>query len=315
MKFDYVNVHNIVELVPEWATDPLLVARTLDRMFSTPEGLELMPSGDAVYQPLEFWVEVDATAAPSSFRICVPDGDADLRGQVVITCQSLAHEKAQILLPLNPFMKGYTRIQGKHCVYLHSFQTETPIGYIGITKQRWFERYGQHLSSAKAGSPFLFHRGLREHLNQAVLHRVFLCELDLDQAYSAEEDFVRMFSMYPLGFNMIPGGRAGFAYLAKLGLQARSAEERDNLTEDLSAKSSLRGRANPLCAALWEKDPNFVERVICGHSGRLTADQIRLLRAGASLGRSIAILVAESGASNERQVRDLLAGRTYRRIG
>ncbi len=314
MKFSRINVHNVHELVPHWAIDPFVLARHLDDLFSTERGSQIAPTGPALYKSLDFWIEVDALASPPTVRVCTPDDHVNLNGHLIITCSSMAHERAQIDVPLNPIFKGYEHLAGTYSVYMHSFQTEVPLGYVGMTKQRWFERYAQHISSARTGSPFLFHQALRKHHEEQVLHKVFMCELDHDRALEYEEEWVGMFGLYPLGLNMIPGGRAGFAYLAKLGLEARSAEARDSFVEQLSTRESLEGRPNPLCAARWENDSSYVERVVCGHSGRLTVEQVQLIRLGASLGKSLSTLAAETAARNVRQVQNVLAGRTYARI-
>lgn len=314
MKFTHVNVHNVHSLIPAWAIDPFALARKLDSLFSTEKGTELAPIGSAVYQSLPFWIEVDAVATPPTVRVCTPDEKVNLNGHLIVTCRSVVNELAQIDVPLNPIFKGYDRLDGTYLVYLHSFQTETPIGYVGMTKQRWFDRYAQHVSSARTGSPYLFHRAIREHQNSQILHKVFMCELDHSRALECEEEWVGMFGLYPLGLNMIPGGKAGFAYLGKLGLQARTSEERDSTVEKLSARETLEGRPNPLCAARWESDSDFVERVICGHSGRLSVEQVQIIRVGASLGKSIESLALESSARNLRQVKNVLSGKTYHRI-
>ena len=157
MKFRCINVHNVHELVPPWAIDPFTLAKHLDGLFLTERGQQLCPVGDNVYHTLGFWIEVDATASPPTIRVCTPDDQVNLNGHLVITCTSPANDRAQIDVPLNPIFKGYERIAGTYSVYLHSFQTETPLGYVGMTKQRWFDRYNQHLSAARNGSPLLFH--------------------------------------------------------------------------------------------------------------------------------------------------------------
>ncbi|MDZ4076531.1 MAG: hypothetical protein U1E04_17480 [Hylemonella sp.] len=314
MKFTHINVHNVHELIPPWAIDPFILSKHLDGLFLTESGARLAPTGAALYQPLPFWVEVNVNTTPQTVRVCTPDNSVNLSGRLILICRSVANELAQIDVPLNPIFKGYDRIEGKYSVYLHSFQTETPIGYVGMTKQRWFNRYAQHISSARTGSPYLFHRAIREHQGCEILHKVFVCELDHSNALECEEEWVGMFGLYPLGLNMIPGGKAGFAYLSKLGLQAKTSEERDASLERLSACESLEGRTNPLCAARWESDPSFAERVICGHSSRLSVAQIQLIRLGASFGKSVEQLTLESAALNSRQVKNLVSGRTYQRI-
>lgn len=314
MKFRYINVHNVHELVPQWAIDPFALARQLDGMFSTEQASSLAPKGKAVYESQNFWIEVDTLATPTTVRVCTPDDQVNLNGHLIITCSSSMHEWAQIDVPLNPIFKGYDNLAGTYSVYLHSLQTEVPIGYVGMTKQRWFDRYAQHISSARTGSPFLFHKALRQHHSIKVAHKVLLCKLDHDGALEYEEKYVGMFGLYPLGLNMIPGGKAGFAYLARLGMEAKTAEARDSVVEQLSMRESVEGRPNPLCAARWATDSEFVARVLCGHSGRLTVEQIHLIRLGATVGKSLSALVQESLALNARQVQNVLAGRTYARI-
>ena len=314
MKFRCINVHNLKELVPAWAIDPFALAKTLEGTLSQPEARALVPVGEEVYKGLSFWIEVDAVSEPPSLRVCTPDDAVDLSGHLIITCHSKIHDKAQIDLPLNPIFKGYERIAGRHTVYLHSFQTEVPLGYTGITKNRWFDRYSQHIASAKAGSSLLFHKALIKHQDLVVLHKVFFCDLEYENALEQEEDIVRMFSLYPLGLNMIPGGKAGFEYLGKLGVKAKNSEERDLSVEELSSRESLSGRPNPLCAARWETDPDYAERVICGHSGRLTAEQVRLVRLGVSCGMSPPEIASDINASSVQQVRNIISGKTYGRV-
>lgn len=315
MKFTAVNVHNIQLLVPTWAIDPLPLARHLDSIFSPgAPASHLTPNQRSVYRALSFWVEVDALAEPPTVRVCTPDETVDLCGQLIITCSSPLNPLAQVVLPLNPFFKHHDRIDGTYALYVHSIQTETPLAYVGITKQRWFDRYAQHVAGAKNGSHLLFHDALRRHQDVTILHRVIFCELNQEGAFEFEEEWVSNISLYPLGLNMIPGGKAGFTYLSSLGLLAKNAEDRDQLLEQISDRESIEGRPNPLCAARWASDGTYAERVICGHSGRLTAEQVRAIKLGASFGRSLEQLVKDANARNLRQVRDLVAGRTYSRI-
>lgn len=314
MKFRRINVHNVNELVPSWAIEPFTLAKTLEETLSRPEGQQFVPTGEAVYKTLGFWIEVDALAEPPSLRACLPDDEIDLSGHLIITCRSKLHEHAQIDLPLNPIFKGYERIAGRHTVYLHSFQTDVPLGYTGITKNRWFDRYSQHISSANSGSALLFHQALTKHQNVKIFHKVFFCDLAYESALEQEEEFVRMFSLYPLGLNMIPGGKAGFEYLGRLGVKVRNSEERDDCVERLTSRESIEGRPNPLCAARWETDPDFAERVICGHSGRLSGEQVRLIRLGAACGMTSSAIALELGDSNVRQVQNVIEGKTYGRI-
>jgi len=314
MKFKAIHIHNLNELIPAWALDAYAAGKSLEEIFSSEEGKRFVPNKKSVFSALGFWIEIDALLDPPIIRIATPGESVDCSGWLIIKCHSLVNEKAQIEIPLNPIFKCYPNIQGSHCLYSHAFQTDVPLAYVGVTKRRWFDRYSQHVSSSRGGSRLLFHSALRDHSDKLILHKVFFAELSSDDAMELEEEFVSDIGLYPLGLNMIPGGKAGFEYLGRLGALARSTEERDALVEQLSSRESFKGRPNPLCAALWESDPGFAERVICGHSGRLTVEQVRTIRQSAVLGRTIDAISILVNASSVKQVKNVLEGRTYSRV-
>jgi hypothetical protein len=188
------------------------------------------------------------------------------------------------------------------------------LAYIGISKKPWYVRLGEHVSSARGGSPYLFHQAILKHQKLRVLHKVFLCELDYEDALNYEEKFVEKMSLYPLGLSMIPGGNAGVRYLHRLGFKTSNAAEKSAVTEALSSRESIEGRPNPLCAARWASDQTFVERVICGHSGRLTVEQVRTIRLLASFGKTSDDITSVLLVRNKRQVSSVLREATYTRI-
>jgi hypothetical protein len=294
--------------------DAVAFARTLDGMLVEGEGARFRPKPEQVYNRLSFWLEYDTTSDRPGIRLCEKAEGPDLTGFVIVTTPPLIGGAAQIVVPLNPMLKGYQDIRCRHTLYCHSFQTDVPLAYFGITSKPWFVRLREHIGSANAGSPYLFHDAIRRYRDVQILHRVFLCDLDVEDAYESEEDFVGKFSLYPLGLNMIPGGKAGLAYLARLGFPARSPQEKAELTEMLSAREQVEGRPNPLCAARWAADQSFVERVICGHSGRLTVEQVRTIRLLSSFGKSIEDIQDMLTVTNTRQVRNVLRSKTYQRI-
>lgn len=314
MKVKTISIHNLNELVPAWAVEPYVIGRLLDSVFDNDETKHFVPDKKNIFSSLKFWIEIDARCDPIKVRVATPDETIDCSGWMIITCPSLLHDQAQIELPLNPIFKLYPDIKGSHCLYTHAFQTEVPLAYVGITRQKWFERYAQHVSSSRNGSRLLFHPALREHSEKVILHKIFFAELNEDSAMDLEEQWVSDIGLYPLGLNMIPGGKAGYAYLARLGALARSAEERDDLVEDLSSRETYKGRPNPLCAALWVNDPSYAERVICGHSGRLTVEQVHVIRQSAALGVPMDAIALKAKASSIRQVKNVVTGRTYSRI-
>jgi hypothetical protein len=314
VKFKNVSIHNLNELLPSWAVDVVPLARRLDEMLNEPNAFAPLGRPCDVYARLKFWVEVDATSEPAPVRICTKDDSVDLSGHLILTVNPAIGSKAQIVIPLNPVLKGHVPLKGKHVLYCHSFQTEVRLAYIGISKKPWYVRLGEHVSSARRGSPHLFHQAILKHQNLMVLHRVLLCELDYEEALRQEEAFVERYSLYPLGLNMIPGGSAGVRYLHRLGFKTTDAAEKSAVVEALSARDSIEGRPNPLCAARWAADQAFVERVICGHSGRLTAEQVRTVRLLASFGKTSDEITSLLPVRNTRQVSRVLREATYKRI-
>lgn len=315
MKFKHVHIHNIRHLVPTWVIDAFALAKTIDQMLDVfyKQAPEFKPRDP--HDQLDSWLEIDTTARPATIRFAIPDGGPEFCGRVLLTCAPVIGTACQVDLPLNPFLKGADPAVDNHCVYLHAFQTEAPLGYFGITKKPWYERLKQHLKSARDGSPYLFHRAIREHQNVTVLHKVWMAAIDEENALRVEEDWVDMFSLYPLGLNMIPGGRAGIRYLHKLGVgHVKSAAHRDDILESLSGQPDLQSKPNPLCAARWAADPSYVERVICGHSGRLTAEQVRRVRMLKAFGKGSGEIQAIMGEFSRRQIDDLVRGSTYQRI-
>lgn len=301
-----VNIKTLRRLVPHWAIHPVDLAVAIDDTVSrfkamNPQGL-----------PERWWIEVNARVDPSTIRLVEPNGDGvDNDGQLLIDCVSPWCEKSQIIVPIGDIFLS-THPGAEHCVYLHSFGVEK-MGYVGLTKRPWHERMDQHASSSRRGSNLLFHRAMRENPGKLYLHRVFLGHLDFNTAMQIEEEFISLGTLYPKGLNMIPGGFAGHKYLAQLGCSVRSAEERDSVIERLVEQEAVNGRQNPLCAARWSADQDYVNRVICGHSGRLTIEQIRsarLLSAGGETNDAIAAHLN----TDEYKIRNVLSGKRYSRV-
>lgn len=307
MKFRHVNPHNVEWLVPAWAISPAQFARSLDDALGSYYSAYPRKRWD---ERQDFWIEIHPHGDGMGLHLKVPDetgGDQD-RGYVFIYSNDWV-----INLPLNEMLKGAGRADRQHCVYQHTFDVDCPLAYIGVTKQRWFDRLAQHESSARNGSPYLFHRAIREHAGRRAMHRVIFASVDEVTAMTLEQEFVERFGLYPLGLNMIPGGYAGIRYLHKLGVAAANPEQRDAALEAATRRESIEGRPNPLCAARWEADADFAARVICGHSGRLTTDQVREIRRLAAVGRDHADIAARVNDREER-VRRVLSGARYGRI-
>jgi hypothetical protein len=215
--------------------------------------------------------------------------------------------------------------------------------YYGITKRGWMRRFNEHTKEATSGqSPLRFHRIMGasiasrlksiypeagvdqgdeiEGLRIASMHHVIcMAGLDLETAQNIEEYLVAKYSFdKPLGLNMIPGGRAGLSYLHQLAVvnpdvSDINEEERDQaICRYLKAHPRL-GIPNPGVARCWD-DPEYVRRIICGHNGRLSIEQLEEVRRLGARGTEPMRIAALVGARNSSQVERVLAGKTYRRI-
>lgn len=215
----------------------------------------------------------------------------------------------------------YTR---GHQVYQHDF-LEDGNGvkieggcYTGVTKQGWRPRWRQHVSAAKSGSHYRFHRAIRQwHDAKIVHHTIVAGGLSERAAMDVEEFLIERDSLYPRGLNMVPGGNAGLAYLRKigaLGVSERVApDDRQNIINRFFERASRKGLSNPLAAANW-LNPDYAERVICAGPDRLKPQQIRDARFLSSLGRDAAGIAERVGARNVEQIKRMLSGSTYGRV-
>lgn len=306
MNFQFANLRNAKWLLPEWSIDADGFCNAFEKCVAAREDYQVSDP----YAPMNYWVEVNVVTGLA--RFVDPDGgEIDHSGWLLINGKDDCY---QIVLPLNAFLKSYECIEGMHSMYLHSLQTETPLAYVGITKRKWFTRYAEHQAHAAGGSRYFFHAALREHQSVKILHKVLLYGINLEQALHYEEEFVGMFGLYPVGLNMIPGGLAGLKYLAKLGIKHKTTEWKHQEIMRIMSRPSLHGRPNPLCSARWSNDKDYVERVICGHSGRLTVEQVRMTRNMSLTGRPVEEIAALVGAKAVPQVKRVLSGDTYSRI-
>ena len=310
MKLTNINPHNVEHLAPAWIIDPFLLAKMLD------EHLDSLFRDRPKLKPkqwdksLRFWVEVIQSGDGWNIRAACPSGKHErvYCGQVIVSL-----ENRSLCFPLNAVLKGSDDLAGLHCIYMHSILCDCPLSYIGVSGRRWFDRYAEHRRAAEQGSHFIFHAALRDHAEKAIQHRVLVAGISHGTSMSLEEEFVENLSLYPRGLNLIPGGFAGIRYLSSLGITARNAAERDEQVEALAARENVDGKPNPLCAARWASDQDFVNRVICGHSGRLTVAQVRQIRMHASFGREFSD-VADVTGSSVSQVKRVLSGDAYGRI-
>jgi len=310
MKLSHIDIKNVCHLVPTWAANPVAVAKALDRVLQ--ENARLRPK--KWHQRLCYWIELtlsgkDVCEARVASREPGDETPPWQIGSVVIDT-----EQFQICVPLNAMLKGSDSLDKAHSLYAHSLiGAEGQRTYVGLTKQRWFDRLSQHKSAANNGSMLLFHRALRHHAGGKMSHVVVLSGVSYEYVMENEEKMIDMVGLYPKGLNMIPGGFAGLKYLGSLGLMARSLQERDESMQLLVSSESLVSKPNPLCAARWSSDQEYVNSVICGHSCRLTLSQVRSIRMLGSSGYETERIAAVINDSASR-VKNVLSGKVYARV-
>lgn len=182
--------------------------------------------------------------------------------------------------------------------------------YVGMTRRSWQERWGEHLRSARIGSPYLFHNAIREFTQKGGIlkHIVVGSGLTFKEAMELEEETVSTCSLRPLGYNMIPGGFAGVRYLGEHGIRVN---ERNFECRDAAIAEYL--RENPAIAKCW-LDPEYAARCMCGWGNRLSVEQIRAARQALKSGASIQAVAELVKARNIAQIARLASSKTYRRI-
>ena len=314
MKLRYVNPHYVERFVSPRMGGQYSFAKGLDRLLQEQPGLSASVLNGATQ------IHVHHTGASWSFGISeLTPADLEagkLRSGVI--CDGV--DGHRIAFHLATVLCGFPQPDGGQCVvYAHRLmlsdegrRIEGPSVYVGITRRTWHERFREHAHAAATGSQLLFHRALRVR-KHGWLETIIDAVGNYDQMMRHEEEGIANFALYPNGLNMIPGGFAGIRYLASMGFQARNNEERDARLADLMELPAVNGSPNPLCSARWASDQEYVNSVICGHSGRLGVAQVRNIRMLSASGYDdtrIAGAVNDSAA----RVRRVLEGKRYNRV-
>lgn len=282
MRLRFVNVANLEAMIPRWAVSPYLLAKSVEDFFQSPSGQLLLPRGKDIYGALPLRLEFDARKPGARVSGRQVGQDELGGGFLAVSCRSLMHEAATIEIPINWALNGYGGDGGGHLIYMHALQTQVPLAYVGVTCQRWYERFEDHAKQAAAQSPYPLHVALRAHPGVPLLHRVLAVDLSYTQALELEEEWVENLSLYPLGLNIVQGGKAGIRHLGGLGYQATSVHERDQCVQRLLQLEMVRGRQNPLYAAALTRSEGFAHRVLNGSGGYLAAREVRTVTRGAA---------------------------------
>lgn len=327
MKLRYINPQNVAHLVPEWILPPFFVARNLDELLSEQPWMRprrefdpRRPTGG-----LDYWIQAKPrVGAPKLWDFAVSGLDDDAfakatdqeraRLAAMIGMLRITLPDYEMQLPLTCIFRGAPKAEGAHTLYRHSMLLkDAPADYVGITRRTWWERMAEHRSAAARGSNLLFHRAIRQYGGIRV-SRIEHAGLSYDMAMEWEEYFTDAGMLYPHGLNMIPGGLAGLRYLATLGHRAKTLDERDAALTTVMERDRLEdGSPNPLCAARWASDQEYVNSVICGHSGRLGVAQVRNIRMLSASGYG-AERIATAVNDSVVRVRRVLENRRYSRV-
>jgi hypothetical protein len=193
--------------------------------------------------------------------------------------------------------------------------------YFGITGRNWLLRLKEHLYEVRRGSGKKFHNMWRENLGSddvVYCSVLMLVNQSKDAAMDWEEEIIDENDVVggSHGLNMIPGGYKGLRFLHELGLTAReniTLSERTKAIAEYSRRVKSVGDRSMKLKVFWQ-DQNFYEHFIEAHPQKLTATQVRQIRKLDSEGMTADRIVLEVGARNERQVKDVLSGKYYKKV-
>lgn len=240
------------------------------------------------------------------------------------------------IVPLQFLLKKWGDANSGHQGYLHTISKNVPrkerveefisrqmsdedtYYYVGITSRNWLERLGEHIAETRRGNRRLFYQTLRESSGwQNVLYSSSLMEINqsYDEVMNWEELHVDEIAADHYGLNMIPGGFKGLQFLHKHRITNKvgvSLEERDRAISEYARQNPRKGIPNPFIKAWWEDDDHY-EQINEANSKRLTVDQRKEIRRLDAEGVSIPNITKHVGALDERQVKDFLLGKTYKR--
>lgn len=248
-----------------------------------------------------------------------------------------SHTTWKVLLPLQYLLKGWGDATCGYQCYVHTIARNMPrIGtalqliqreadqnenynYVGITGRNWLLRLSEHLREINSGSKRTFYKAWRDNLGfKDVLYVSQLSDVNLkyEDAMNWEETFVDAIASGPNGLNMIPGGFKGLRLLHQLRITDHvniSLKDRDKAIEEYIRRNPRKGIPNPFISELWENDDYYL-RVIEARPKTLSAEQVKKIRELGQMGWSVSNIVKEVRALNEIQVKNVLSGKTYRRV-
>lgn len=191
--------------------------------------------------------------------------------------------------------------------------------YVGITGRNWLLRLDEHIREMLKGNRRVFYEKWRE-MTQSddVLFSSFLRDINLsfEEAMDWEEKYVDKIASDAYGLNMIPGGFKGLKLLHKYRIIKNidiDLDEREKAIYEYLKKHPRKGLPNPFISELW-KDDDFYLKNIQARKKSLSTEQVRKIRDMVIQGKGSKQIYIEVKAFNERQVKNVIQGKTYRRI-
>ena len=230
-------------------------------------------------------------------------------------------------VPLQVLLKGWGDVEKGFQCYCHSLSNGVgpkeagfrQIFYAGISSRNWLRRLDEHLYEVRHGSKKLFHRVWRDSLalgKVTYFSELIALNFTFEDALNWEEWFVDNFSLSPKGLNMIPGGKKGLKFLHEHKLTTSpvvSLEERERAIDEYLKRNPRAGVANPLISDLWKNDDYYLA-VIGSREKSLSPEQVRQIRELTPTGMTPRQIMDKVGALNERQVINVMTGKTYGRV-
>lgn len=212
--------------------------------------------------------------------------------------------------------------------YCHSFgdaeeEEEPNFIYYGITQRAWQQRWAEHRRAIERGSPLKFHRTFNEEVRSGratnIHHEVVAVAGTRDEILETEETLVAGILGDPYCLNMIPGGKAGFAYMHEHGMLGSRRKEisidaRDSLLEDWLQAHPREGLPAPWVADRWVQNEAWAASFVCSVEGRLSVEQVQRIRHLSAGGKDTKAIQTEVGARTLSQVKGVIEGRTYNRV-
>ena len=241
------------------------------------------------------------------------------------------------IVPLQFLLKGWGDANRGHQGYVHTISQDRArvayaqggqarledddkaLYYVGITGRNWLERLREHIGEVNRGGRRRFHSAWRESIGMEDVHYVSTLNdinMSYEEAMRWEEVAVERYAYGPNGLNMIPGGFKGLQFLHKHRIvdgTRISLQARDRAIEEYLRQNPRKGVPNPLLSALW-KDDDYYLKVIQARPKTLSPDQVHRIRALAAEGLAVEEIADMVGALNLVQVKNVIAGRTYRRL-